>query len=71
MSDALAVLVMLLLDLLLRPFGFSLERLRRRIDRTPDRNFSQATPLQKAGRLIVCAAVLAGIGGPLIWLVFR
>ena len=44
---------------------------RSRLERMPDRDFSQATTLQKIGRLTLCLAVLVGLGGPLLWLVFR
>ncbi|MCA1453884.1 hypothetical protein I6F35_11735 [Bradyrhizobium sp. BRP22] len=48
-----------------------LGRAGRRLERMPDRDFSQATTLQKIGRLTLCFLVLVGLGGPLIWWVFR
>lgn len=50
--------------------GFGLRRVGPWLDRHPDRDFSQATVLQKIGRLVMCGAMLVGICGPLLWLVF-
>jgi hypothetical protein len=44
---------------------------RDRLERMPVRDFSQATRLQKIGRLALCFAILVGLGGPLLWFVFR
>ena len=58
-------------ELVLSLVGPALGRFRRRLDRLPDREFSQATALQKIGRLLLCGLVLVGMGGPLLWLIFR
>ena len=44
---------------------------RDRLERMPVRDFSQATTLQKIGRLALCCTLLIGLGGPLLWFVFR
>ena len=64
MYEALGEIVGRILAVLL---GWSRDRL----ERMPDRDFSQATTLQKIGRLLLCFALFAGLGGPLLWLVFR
>jgi hypothetical protein len=43
----------------------------RNLDKLPDRDFSQATTMQKLGRLTMCAAVLIFLLGPLLWLAFK
>ena len=43
----------------------------RKLDKLPDRDFSQATTVQKVGRLTMCAAVLVFLLGPLLWFVFK
>ena len=58
-------------ELLASLFGSVLGRLRGWLDRLPARDFSQATVLQRIGRLVMCGAVLVGMVGPLLWLVFR
>ena len=42
-----------------------------KIDKLPDVDFSQATTLQKIGRLTMCATALVAFLGPFLWFVFK
>lgn len=41
--------------------------LRRTVDRLPGRTFDEASPADKAGRVLMMIAALALIVGPLLW----
>ena len=42
-----------------------------KLDKLPDRTFSQATNAQKIGRLAICATALVAFLGPVLWFVFK
>ena len=48
-----------------------LRPLRNWLHKLPDRSFAEATAWQKLGRLLMMAAVLAAVVGPLLWFVFQ
>jgi hypothetical protein len=64
-------LYQLLAHLLNNLSGALMARFRRWIDRQPQRDFTDASLLDKAGRLLMMVAVLLLVLGPLGWLIWR
>ncbi|MGP9814452.1 hypothetical protein ACTZWT_23315 [Rhodopseudomonas sp. NSM] len=52
-------------------FGPILARLRRRLDRMPNRGFSQIGALRKLGRVALILVALGIVGAPIVWLLAR
>jgi hypothetical protein len=52
-------------------FGWLLRRFRRWLDRLPDRDPSQISPLERFGRLALGVSLTVCILLPLRWLIFR
>ena len=60
-----------MLDWLGGDYGALLARFRRWLDSKPDRDFSNAPPLHKLGRLALMALALMLVVAPLCWLFTR
>jgi hypothetical protein len=52
-------------------FGWLLKRFRYRIDRMPNREFSELALPGKIGRLLLMATVLVVVCAPLAWLIWH